>query len=119
MERGAGLMAVLLGVLKAGGAYLALDLVQPAERLAFILEDAGPVLVVADALGAASVQGFPGQVIDVGSAAFAAETAGLPARAIEAGERRRLRAASTRRTSATPRGPRDGRRAWWSPVPGW
>ncbi|MCP9972097.1 amino acid adenylation domain-containing protein [Actinomadura madurae] len=87
MERGAGLMAVLLGVLKAGGAYLALDLVQPAERLAFILEDAGPVLVVADALGAASVQGFPGQVIDVGSAAFAAETAGLPARAIEAGER--------------------------------
>ncbi len=87
MERGAGLTAVLLGVLKAGGAYLALDLVQPAERLAFILEDAGPVLVVADALGAASVQGFPGQVIDVGSAAFAAETAGLPARAIEADER--------------------------------
>ncbi|MCQ0020785.1 condensation domain-containing protein [Actinomadura madurae] len=75
------------GRAEGGGAYLALDLVQPAERLAFILEDAGPVLVVADALGAASVQGFPGQVIDVGSAAFAAETAGLPARAIEAGER--------------------------------
>ena len=36
----------LLGILKAGGAYLPLDPDPPAERLAFILEDAGaPVLV--------------------------------------------------------------------------
>src|SRR3569833_1219758 len=87
MERGAGLMAVLLGVLKAGGAYLALDLQQPAERLAYLLVDAGPALAAADTLGAASVPGFPGPVLVVGSAAFAAESAGSAARALEPGER--------------------------------
>ncbi|GLY85075.1 non-ribosomal peptide synthetase [Actinoallomurus iriomotensis] len=87
MERGAGLMTVLLGVLKAGGAYLALDLAQPAERLAFILEDAGPALVVADTLGAASVPVFPCPVLVAGSAAFAAESAGPATRALEPDER--------------------------------
>ena len=35
-----------LGILKAGGAYLALDPGLPPERLAFLLNDAGPGLVV-------------------------------------------------------------------------
>ena len=40
-ERSPELLVALLGVLKAGGAYLPLDLLQPPERLAFMLEDAG------------------------------------------------------------------------------
>ena len=47
-ERSPELVVGLLGILKAGGAYLPLDPTYPAERLAFMLEDArAPVLVTA------------------------------------------------------------------------
>ena len=36
----------LLGILKAGAAYLPIDLRYPAERVAFILEDAGVPLLI-------------------------------------------------------------------------
>ena len=46
LERSSDLVAAVLGVLKAGGAYLPLDPGHPAERLAYILEDAAvPVLI--------------------------------------------------------------------------
>ncbi|HEX5708647.1 MAG TPA: amino acid adenylation domain-containing protein, partial [Pyrinomonadaceae bacterium] len=49
--RGVGTVAAMLGVLKAGGAYLPLDPSYPPERLAFMLEDArAPVLLTEDAL---------------------------------------------------------------------
>ncbi|MBV8575588.1 MAG: AMP-binding protein, partial [Acetobacteraceae bacterium] len=45
-DRSLEMVVGLLGILKAGGAYLPLDPSYPAERLAFMLEDAGtPVLV--------------------------------------------------------------------------
>ncbi|OLF11716.1 hypothetical protein BLA60_12400 [Actinophytocola xinjiangensis] len=44
----ADLVAGLLGVLKAGGAYLPLDPALPAERIAFMLADAGVTQVLTD-----------------------------------------------------------------------
>ncbi len=39
------MLASILGVLKAGGAYLPLEPEQPAERLAYMLADSGARLV--------------------------------------------------------------------------
>jgi len=50
-ERSIELVAGLLGVLKAGGAYVPLDPEYPADRLAFMVTDAGaPVVLVQDRL---------------------------------------------------------------------
>ena len=46
MHRSIDLLAALLGVMKAGGAYLPLDPGFPAERLAMMLEDAQPGVVL-------------------------------------------------------------------------
>ena len=45
MERSAGLVAALLGVLKAGAAYLPVDPGYPAGRIAFMLADARPAVL--------------------------------------------------------------------------
>jgi amino acid adenylation domain-containing protein len=53
LERTPDLLVGLLGVLKAGGAYLPIDLSYPAERVAFMLEDArSPVLLTQSSLRA-------------------------------------------------------------------
>ena len=52
MERRPALVAALLGVAKAGGAYLPLDPSYPTERLAFMLRDSGADLVISDAASA-------------------------------------------------------------------
>ncbi|WP_043410472.1 non-ribosomal peptide synthetase, partial [Archangium violaceum] len=46
LERSVELIVSLLGILKAGGAYLPLDASYPAQRLAFMLEDAPPRLLL-------------------------------------------------------------------------
>ncbi|MGP3689701.1 amino acid adenylation domain-containing protein [Streptomyces sp. IBSNAI002] len=46
VPRSADTVVATLAVLRAGGAYLPLDLDHPAERIAFMLEDAAPVCVV-------------------------------------------------------------------------
>jgi amino acid adenylation domain-containing protein len=45
-ERSLELIPLLLGILRAGGAYLPLDPEYPVERLAFMLADAGAALIV-------------------------------------------------------------------------
>jgi amino acid adenylation domain-containing protein len=60
MERSAEMIVAVLGVLKAGAAYLPIDPAYPADRIAFMLADAAPAAIltsrdmVATALGAAS-----------------------------------------------------------------
>lgn len=49
LDRGPGLFAAVLGVLKAGAAYVPLDLTYPAERVRFMLDEAGVDVVLADA----------------------------------------------------------------------
>jgi amino acid adenylation domain-containing protein len=46
VERSPEMIVGLLGVLKAGGAYIPLDPSYPAERLRFMLEDAQPVVLL-------------------------------------------------------------------------
>jgi amino acid adenylation domain-containing protein len=64
-DRSADLVVTLLAVAKAGGAYVPLDPTYPAERLAFMLEDSGAMLlVVADAVPA-SLAAFAGPVVSL------------------------------------------------------
>ena len=46
MERSAQMIVGLLGILKAGGAYVPLDPAYPTERLAYMLEDTAPRVVL-------------------------------------------------------------------------
>ncbi len=68
LERGAALVAAVLGVLKAGGVYVPLDPAYPPERLAFMVEDAAPKAVLAaprdTALAARIAGGAPVVALD-------------------------------------------------------
>ncbi|MCP4660712.1 MAG: amino acid adenylation domain-containing protein, partial [bacterium] len=55
LERSAELIAGLLAILKAGGAYLPLDPEDPPERLAYLLEDSGVSVVLAEERTAAAL----------------------------------------------------------------
>lgn len=55
-DRSAGFVTALLGVLKAGAAYVPLDPSWPAARLAQVAADAGLALVLADGAGVAALQ---------------------------------------------------------------
>ncbi|WP_198351617.1 non-ribosomal peptide synthetase [Streptomyces typhae] len=50
-------VATLLGILRAGAVYLPLDTAHPAERLAYMVEDSGCVLVLADGKGGTELPG--------------------------------------------------------------
>ncbi|WP_219097304.1 amino acid adenylation domain-containing protein [Pseudomonas sp. UMAB-40] len=51
VERSPAMVVGLMAILKAGGAYVPLDPTYPGDRLAYILADTAPVLVLADAAG--------------------------------------------------------------------
>ncbi len=64
LERSPDLVVALLGVLKAGGAYLPLDPAYPEERLSFLCTDAAVRALVAERRPAAGFQGLEPVYID-------------------------------------------------------
>ena len=48
LDRSFEMIVAMLGVLKAGGAYLPLDPEYPAQRLSFMMGDSGSVFVISD-----------------------------------------------------------------------
>ncbi|WP_328537485.1 non-ribosomal peptide synthetase [Streptomyces sp. NBC_00344] len=82
LDRGPDLVPALLGVWKAGAAYLPLDPANPADRLAHMLADSGVRVLVAQSTLAGAAGGHDTVRLDLDLAqdAIAAESAARPAR---------------------------------------
>ncbi|HKV07314.1 MAG TPA: amino acid adenylation domain-containing protein [Thermoanaerobaculia bacterium] len=81
VERSPDLLVGMLGVLKAGGAYVPLDPTYPADRLAYVVEDAKiPVLLTQSALhrSLGLFARSSSQVVEIDGDAFAGESADKP-----------------------------------------
>ncbi|MGW6642430.1 amino acid adenylation domain-containing protein [Streptomyces iakyrus] len=82
LPRGLDMVAVMVGVWQAGGAYLPLDPEYPADRLEFMLADAGAQVVVGER---SLVEGLPvGRAVWLDDPAVREVLAGLPSEAPEA-----------------------------------
>jgi amino acid adenylation domain-containing protein len=86
LERTPQMVAAMLAILKAGGAYVPLDPAYPAERLEYMLEDAGARLVVSQsALADRLPSGLARVLVDVDVERVAAHPDGAPESGAEAG----------------------------------
>ena len=85
LPRSIDMTIAVLGVLKAGGAYLPLDPEYPAERLAFMLADARPAVVLAHAKTVTQLARVEVPIVRVDAAGgrLSAERADAPARATQ------------------------------------
>ena len=79
VERSIEAMVGLLGILKAGGAYLPLDPEYPLERLSFMLEDAGVLVLLTQESLADELPSYWGQVISLDADWDEIAAAGAPA----------------------------------------
>ncbi|QBG95888.1 amino acid adenylation domain-containing protein [Xanthomonas oryzae] len=65
LQRGIGMIAGMLAILKAGAGYVPVDPASPQQRLAFILEDSAPVALVTDACTLPSLPSVSCPIIDL------------------------------------------------------
>ncbi|MEU3776274.1 non-ribosomal peptide synthetase [Streptomyces sp. NPDC032472] len=87
LRRSAELVVAFLAVLKAGAAYLPVDLDNPRERLAYMLEDSRPVLLVTSGEGGAGL-GTAGSVVLLDDPGTVRALDAIPAHPVSDGERR-------------------------------
>ncbi|XVV09975.1 non-ribosomal peptide synthase/polyketide synthase [Actinoplanes sp. CA-131856] len=81
LPRGADMITAILGVWKAGAAYLPIDPEFPAERVEFMVADSGARLVLTDLDGSAGfAETAPDMVIDPRSLAYVIYTSGSTGR---------------------------------------
>ncbi|WP_024933944.1 non-ribosomal peptide synthetase [Actinomadura welshii] len=77
LPRGIDMVTAILGVWKAGAAYLPIDPDQPEERIAFLLADADPVLVLGtEDIDATGPDGDPGVPVSPDQMAYVIYTSG-------------------------------------------
>ncbi|MGW6917371.1 amino acid adenylation domain-containing protein, partial [Kitasatospora sp. NPDC054939] len=89
LPRSADLLVAVHAVVRAGGAYLPLDLDHPADRLAYLVDTARPVCVLTDAAGAARLPSpVTAEPVLLDAPGTAAELAALPAGPVTEAERR-------------------------------
>ena len=84
LERSLELVVGLTAILKAGGAYVPLDPSYPRERLARMLEDTLPPVVLVDEGTAPLLPAHPGCQVAVGGGGGLMETAAIPGRRADA-----------------------------------
>ncbi|RYY69077.1 MAG: non-ribosomal peptide synthetase, partial [Comamonadaceae bacterium] len=78
VQRGADMVVGVLAALKAGGCYLPLDPADPPERIAGMLADAAPRVVLTHAALQAALPASSAQVLVLDTAGAAADDAALP-----------------------------------------
>ncbi len=78
MSRSGALVNTMLGVLETGAAYLPLDLSHPPARLAQIVADAAPKLIITDETSAAAVRAFAGREVITVEALLQSAPRGAP-----------------------------------------
>ena len=89
LERSAALLIGVLGTLKSGAAYVPLEVHTLGERLAFMLEDAGPrALLTSEALVDRLPEGYRGDVLALDEATLVAALEPLPRYAPDDADRR-------------------------------
>ncbi|UZE26281.1 amino acid adenylation domain-containing protein [Pseudomonas sp. B21-056] len=78
VERGTDMVVGLLAILKAGGGYVPLDPAYPADRIAYMLEDSAPAVVLVQAATVGLLAGASMPVIDLGSGLWQDESVSNP-----------------------------------------
>ena len=80
LDRSVSMLSAMLGVLKAGCAYLPIDPTYPPARVAQTLEDASPAVIITDARLAAGLQALQIKTVLVDAATLSADESNPPLR---------------------------------------